>query len=582
MGQSSAEHSAHALRERLLLLTGLSVIVGVAAGFMAYALYHLIGLITNLLFYGRLSDSFISPDRNRLGLLEILVPAFGGLLAGLMIKYGSTRIIGHGIPESMEAVLLSRSKIEPKVGVLKAVSAAVTIGSGQPFGAEGPIIQSGGAFGSFLGQIIPVTGSERRVLLAAGASAGMAAVFGTPISAVLLSIELLLFEFRVRSLIPVGIASAIGGWMHIYLITPKPLFETPAYGFGGIGLLPVFALLGAVCGLVGTILSKGLYRSEDLFRRLPFGQPWLPALGGLAVGAVGLAVPQILGVGYNIITDILSGRLLLDLVLMILIAKSVAWLFSMGSQTSGGTLAPFFMIGAALGFIYGQGVGAVLPGSPVPEVFALAAMGAVFGSAARAPFTSVVFTLEVTHDYNGVLPVIITVVVAELVSEYILKESLMTEKLARRGLHVRHVYEYNPLRQIKVSQIMSSPPMCADADRQVIGVYREWSSPASRYWKFKRLIVTSGGKPLGYISRDQVWQAAAEGDPELTVKKITQPIPVEVRADSYAYEAFVAMVLANAAFAAVTDGDGKVTGYLSQGDLLAAHRRKVLDETAVG
>jgi len=256
---------------RIGLLTFVAGIIGFAAGIIAFILYHLIGFLTNLFFYQKLDFSFASPQYNHLGLLVILVPAFGGLIAGLMIKYGSTRIIGHGIPEAIESVLLGKSKIEPKVGILKALSAAFTIGSGQPFGAEGPIIQTGGSFGSLIGQLISVTGSERRILLSCGAAAGMAATFGTPISAVFLVIELLLFEFRVKSLVPVAIASAIGAWMHIYLISPKPLFSTPIYSFGGLNTLPFYVALGLLSGLTGSALSRGLYKTEDLFRKLPLG-----------------------------------------------------------------------------------------------------------------------------------------------------------------------------------------------------------------------------------------------------------------------------------------------------------------------
>jgi H+/Cl- antiporter ClcA len=291
-GQAPDKYRTVAEREesRIGFLTLIAAGIGFAAGFIADALYRLIGVVTDLFFFGKLdlaaSVATAIPQDNNLGLLVVIVPAVGGLIAGLMIKFGSTKIVGHGIPEAMEAILLNRSKIEPKVGVLKALSAAVTIGSGQPFGAEGPIIQTGGAFGSFVGQKIRMTGAERKILLASGAAAGMAATFGTPIAAILLVIELLLFEFRVKSLVPVGVASAIGAWMHIYLISPQPLFQTPAFDFGGLGTLPFYVFLGLLCGVLGTVLSRGLYKTEDLFGRLRLGQPWLPVVGGLAVATV--------------------------------------------------------------------------------------------------------------------------------------------------------------------------------------------------------------------------------------------------------------------------------------------------------
>jgi H+/Cl- antiporter ClcA len=313
---------------RIGLLTLIAGIIGFAAGIIAFILYHLIGFLTNLFFYQKFDFSFASPQYNHLGPIVILIPALGGLIAGLMIKYGSTRIIGHGIPEAIESVLLGKSKIEPKAGLLKALSAAFTIGSGQPFGAEGPIIQTGGSIGSLVGQVISVTGSERRILLSCGAAAGMAASFGTPISAVFLVIELLLFEFRVKSLVPIAIASAIGAWMHIYLISPKPLFSTPVYNFGGFNTLPFYVTLGLLLGgLLGTTLSRGLYKAEDLFRKLPLRQPWLPMLGGVAVGVIGLLVPQILGVGYDVISSLIDSKATFELAFLILVAKAIACTF---------------------------------------------------------------------------------------------------------------------------------------------------------------------------------------------------------------------------------------------------------------
>jgi chloride channel protein, CIC family len=567
---------------RIGLLTLLSVGIGFAAGFIAFALYHLIGLITNLYYYGNFNFSFASPQFNHLGLLVILLPASGGLIAGVLIKYGSTRIIGHGIPETMESVLLNRSKIEPKVGVLKAVSAAVTIGSGQPFGAEGPIIQTGGAFGSFIGQSVSMTGAERKILLVSGAAAGMAATFGTPIAAILLSIELLLFEFRVKSLVPVAIASAIGAWMHIYLISPQPLFQTPAYDFGGLAALPFYAGLGLVCGVLGSVMSRGLYATEHLFARSKIGQPWLPALGGLAVGVAGLAVPQALGVGYDVITGVLTGQYVVGIVLLILVAKAVAWLLAMGSQTSGGTLAPLFMIGGSMGFLYGSGVVAVSPGlGVVPSVFAVAGMAAVFGTASRAPFTSIIFALEVTKDYQGVIPIIITVVIAELVGEVLMDDSIMTQRLAERGLHVRHIYDYNPLRMISIKTVMSSPALSVESLTPVVELFKVASRNDHPFKTRKRLIVTRDGKPVGAVSREQLFEGAAKADPAMTVFDICNKDIATIPQDEFAYEGLRKMTLHGIHFLAVVDKKGDLVGYLSQGDISRAMRGKIEDETLV-
>lgn len=568
---------------RIGLLTLLAVGIGFAAGFIAFALYHLIGLITNLFYYGQFSFSFASPEFNHLGVLVIVLPVVGGLIAGLMIKYGSAKIVGHGIPETMESVLLNRSKVEPKVGVLKAVSAAVTIGSGQPFGAEGPIIQTGGAFGSFVGQRIRMTGAERKILLASGASAGMAAVFGTPIAAILLAIELLLFEFRVKSLVPVAVGAAIGGWMHIYLISSQPLFLTPSYNFGGIGTLPFYAGLGLVCGVLGSTLSHGLYRTERLFSNLKLGQPWLPAVGGLAVGVIGFAVPQVLGVGYNVISGVLTGQFAVEVVLMILVAKAAAWLLAMGSQTSGGTLAPLFLIGGSVGYLFGSWIVSVAPGLGVsPSVFAIAGMAAVFGTASRAPFTSIVFALEVTKDYQGVLPIIITVVIGELVGEVLMEDSIMTERLARRGFRVKNIYEYNPLRQIRISSVMSAPPVTVDAGQPVVELYKQMTTPGHPFSTRKRLIVVSGAKAVGVISSEQVYAAAAaSASRKLTAGEACSKEFESMSQKECAYDALRRMSLRDVPFLVATDDDGAVVGYLSRGDLVRAMRRKIEDETIV-
>jgi H+/Cl- antiporter ClcA len=568
---------------RIGLLTLIAGLIGFASGFIAYILYHLIGLLTNLFFYQKFDLTFASPQYNQLGVFVVIVPAIGGLIAGLMIKYGSSKIIGHGIPEAMESVLLEKSKIEPKVGILKALSAAFTIGSGQPFGAEGPIIQTGGAFGSFIGQLISVTGSERRILLASGAAAGMAATFGTPISAVFLVIELLLFEFRVKSLVPVAVASAIGAWMHIYLISPKPLFLTPAYSFGGPNTLPFYILLGLISGALGTVLSRGLYKAEDAFRKMPIGQPWLPAIGGLVVGVIGFFVPQVLGVGYDVITALITMKIAIELAVLILFAKAMAWIFAMGSQTSGGTLAPLFTVGSALGLVYGTGVVALFPSLGVlPGVFAIAAMAAVFGTASRAPFASIVFALEVTQDYQGVLPVIVTVVIAELVGEYLMADSIMTEKLTRRGMRVRHIYEYDPLRQIRISKIMS-PLVSVDAKENVMQLFRQMNNPGvgHAFVKRKRLIVLKDGKSVGFVTREQLYEGAATADENLTVQEICSKNILTVSNNEFGYEALRLMALNDALFVVAVDKNSRPVGYVSRSDLMNALRDKIADDTIV-
>jgi H+/Cl- antiporter ClcA len=589
---ANSKKNQEELREsRVGFLVLLSLGVGLVAGGIAFLLYHLIGFLTNLFYFQRLSFSFVAPSGSHLGPLIVVIPVLGGLGAGLMIKYGSSKIIGHGIPETMESVLLNSSVVEPKVGILKALSASFTIGSGQPFGAEGPIIQTGGAFGSFVGQLVDLTGSERRILLASGAAAGMAATFGTPISAVLLVVELLLFEFRVRSLIPVGIASAIGGALHILLITPKPLFVTPPYSLQlysiGIAALPLFAVLGALCGVTGSLLSKALYKSEDIFRRLPLGQPWLPMIGGLCVGVIGLAVPQILGVGYGTITDILNGRIVFELAAIIMLAKACAWILAMGSQTSGGTLAPLFLIGSSLGYLFGVAISGPLSTlGIVPGVFAVAGLAAVFGTASRAPFASFVFALEVTQDFYIVIPVVITVLVAELVGEYLLEDTIMTERLARRKLRIRNLYEYNPLRQFKIFQIMSTPLVSADSKEKVLDIYKKMNQPGHEYWSKKRIVVVCDSKAVGIVDRENLRNSiehleSLDKAQDETIEEVSSKSFLTIRESEIAYEALVLMSLNDLPGLIVVDDSDRAIGYVSKGDLIRAQKNKIFDETVI-
>src|SRR6202163_3569191 len=334
---------------RIVLVSFLAAGIGLIAGLVAYALYNLIGLFTNLFFFHRWSTTFRSVGSHHLGAWVILVPIIGGLIVGVMAKYGSSKIKGHGIPEAMEAVLTNRSRIEPKVAILKPISAAIAIGTGGPFGAEGPIIQTGGAIGSLIGQLVHTTASERKVLLACGAAAGMSATFNTPIAGVILAIELLVFEFRARSFIPLVVASTLATAVHMQLLGAGPMFTVTAMDFGIPRALPFYLVLGVICGLAAVGFSKALYWIEDQFEKLPIDELWWQAIGALGLGIIGYFVPRVLGVGYDTITDILNARLAISLLLVVMIAKAAALVVSLGSGTSGGLLAPMFMSSAAMG-----------------------------------------------------------------------------------------------------------------------------------------------------------------------------------------------------------------------------------------
>ncbi len=440
----------------MVLIALLAVLVGAISAGLAVLLLRLIGLITNLVFYGRVATRLVAPGTgaHTSALLILLAPVAGGLIVGLMARYGSEKIRGHGMPEAIEAILIGESRVQPRVALLKPISAAVSIGTGGPFGAEGPIIMTGGAAGSILAQLLHMSADERKTLLVAGAAAGMAATFSAPLASILLAVELLLFEWRPRSFVPVVSAVATSTIIRGYVLGHGPLF---AVAMGGAHVTGEVELLCVVAGVLGGLLAVGatglVYLAEDGFRRLPVHWMWWPAIGGLIIGAGGLIEPHALGVGYDVIDKLLTGRAGLSLVLGILIVKTAIWSLSLGSGTSGGVLAPVFMIGASLGALEAHVFPAVAPG-----FWALVGLAAVLGGVMRSPLTGVVFPLELTHAWNQVLPLVISATAAYALSTMILKRSVLTEKIARRGLHLTREYSVDPLELMLVSDVMDSGP----------------------------------------------------------------------------------------------------------------------------
>lgn len=435
---------------QMILIALLAIGIGVCSTGIAFILLKLISLCTNLFFYQRWSTSQVSPAGNHLGLLEIFVPILGALIIGLMARYGSERIRGHGIPEAIEAILMNGSKVEPKVGLLKPIASAISIGSGGPFGAEGPIIMTGGAFGSMIAQLFHLTSTERKTLLVAGAAAGMSATFASPIAAVLLAVELLLFEWKPRSLVPVALASGSAAMLRYYVLGTGPLFAVPTHSafIGPIGFLAC-VLVGIFAGGFSSLLTRVVYMCEDAFQSLPIHWMWWPLLGGLVIGLGGLIFPQALGVGYDTIGSLLQGNTAVGIILGVLFVKSIIWSVSLGSGTSGGVLAPLLMMGCALGsaegmFLPNEGAG----------FWALISMAAMLGGAMRTPFTAIIFALELTHDTNALLPLLIAVVVAYGFTVLLMKRSILTEKISRRGYHLSREYAIDPLELLFVKEVM--------------------------------------------------------------------------------------------------------------------------------
>jgi chloride channel protein, CIC family len=569
---------------RMVLVSFLAGGIGLLAGLIAFVLYNLIGLFTNIFFYHRFSTAFVSARHNQLGLWVILIPVIGGIVVGFMAKYGSSKIKGHGIPEAMEAVLINRSRIEPRVAILKPISAAIAIGTGGPFGAEGPIIQTGGAIGSLVGQVLHTTASERKVLLACGAAAGMSATFNTPIAGVILAIELLLFEFKARSFIPLVIASTLATAVHMQLLGAGPMFKVTAMDFGIPHALPFYLLLGLVCGLAAVGFSKLLYWTEDQFEKLPVDELWWPAIGALGLGIIGYFVPRVLGVGYDTIGDILNANLAWKLLIVVMVAKAVALVISLGSGTSGGLLAPMFMSSAALGGIFAMGVDRIFPAANLSAgAFALVAMGAVFGAASRATFSFIIFAFEITRDYNSVLPLMLVSVIADGIAMLLMpRASIMTEKLARRGLHIHQEYEADALRQMMVSETMEKNVPRVPADMKVGELADRIARRDPEVCHHQgMLILDSEGKLAGVITRGDVVRAL-DKDPSggLSVLEAGTRDVVVTYPNELLHDASAKMLRNNVGRLPVVDRNDprRVVGYLGRPGIMAARLRGLEDE----
>lgn len=568
---------------RILILSLLSSVIGLAAGLIAYLLYHLIGFFTNLFFFQRISFQFTSARLNPLGPWEIVIPVIGGIIVGVMAKYGSPKIKGHGIPEAMEAVLVGHSKIEPRVALLKPLSAAIAIGTGGPFGAEGPIIQTGGAVGSLVGQLFNTTAAERKVLLACGAAAGMSATFNTPIAGVILSIELLLFEFKARSFIPLVIASTLATAVHWVLLGRGPMFAVGEIDFAVPRGLPFYLVLGLLCGVAAVGFTKALYFVEEQFEKLPVDDMWWPAIGAVALGVIGYFVPRVLGVGYDTIGDILNNHLAMKMLVLVLVFKTLALVVSLGSGTSGGLLAPMFMSSAALGGVFAALINRVFPAAHVAATgFALVAMGAVFGAAARAPFTFIIFAFEITRNYDSVLPLMLVTVIADAVAMLLSSSSVMTEKLVRRGLHIDQDYESDVLQEVSVSEVMdrtvaSVPPEMTVrelADRVARG------DPAAIAHQ-GHPIVDPAGRMVGIITRSDVLRALDKNAAgRLTVLEAGTKDPIVAYPDELLSTAVARMLRQDIGRLPVVSREdpNRVIGYLGRSQVMAARTRRLQEE----
>jgi CIC family chloride channel protein len=557
--------------ERLLLLTAVAAVIGLAGGGAAWVLLHLIGGITNLALLHRLSWQLPSLAHLHGGINLVGVAVLGGLVVSVLALW-SPEIRGHGIPEAMEAVMTKQSRISPRAAIAKPLSAAIAIGTGGPFGAEGPIIVTGGALGSLVGQLLPVSPSERKILLASGAAAGMAATFGAPLASVVLAIELLLFEFSVRAFVPLVVASTLAGGVHSALFGTGPLFAVPPHHYAGLDKLPAYAVLGLVCGVLAVVITRGLFVVESGYRRLPISLFWHPLLGAVGFAVIGLVIPRVLGVGYDQISAVLTGRLALTTVAILAVAKLAAWWVALASGTSGGTLAPLLLISGCCGTLIGSLANTLFPGAHIsPGGFALVAMGATFGASVRATFTGIVFLFELTRDYQIILPLMLATVLAEIVATFGLPDSLMTEKLSRRGLRVQGDYEVDVLSGTLVRDVMSRSVETVTQSATVGEVRALMETGGHGAYP----IVDGAGRLVGIVARHDLFQAdVADRD---RVSKVAKSDVVTAAPSETLFSALKRILEEDIGHLPVVER-GELVGMCTRTDILRARRPQMQNE----
>jgi H+/Cl- antiporter ClcA/predicted transcriptional regulator len=569
---------------RVVFLCVLSVFIAVVAALVARALLHLIAFVTNVSFHGRFSFALegASPWDHHLGVFVIGIPIIGAVIVGLMARYGSKAIRGHGIPEAMERVLLGHSRIPARLMFLKPLSAAIAIGTGGPFGAEGPIIATGGALGSVVGQLIKTTADERKALLACGAAAGMSATFGSPVSAVLLAVELLLFEFRPRSLIPVALASAVAAGVRTFSEGAAPVFAMPDVVSPSAGALVTYVLLGAFMGIIAVLITRAVYAIEDGFEYLPVHWMWWPAVGAVAVGIIGYFFPWTLGVGYENITGILSASWDLKVIAVLCIAKFVSWAIYLGSGTSGGTLAPLFTIGGAVGALLGAGANHIFPSAHISVgVAALVGMAAVFAGSARAMLASILFAFETTRQPLALLPLLGGCAAAFLVSSLLMRHTIMTEKIARRGVRVPSEYGADFLDTVEVREMMSASVVSLRSGDTVTQAAAWINSGGDGTSHQGFPVLDSAGNLVGVLTRRNL--LGTENRNGQRVGELVSRRPSVVYDDLSLRAAADHMVNHDVGRLPVISRThpGKVVGIITRSDILRAHRRR-LHETPPG
>jgi len=560
---------------RIIVLSLLAAVIGALGALVAQGLVWLIGAVTNIAFYGRWSSLFVSPAANTLGIAVLLVTVAGGVMIGVMARYGSEKIRGHGIPEALEAILVGSSRMDMKVAVLKPLSSALSIGTGGPFGAEGPIIMTGGAFGSLVAQLFRLSPAERKTLLVAGAAAGMSAIFASPAAATLLAVELLLFEWRPRSFIPVAVAASVAAACRVPLLGPGPVFPVTMHGpLNGEGIALAFGV-GIVAGLASAALTSLVYGCEDLFQRLPIHWMWWPAIGGLCVGIGGILDPRILGVGYDTIRQLLSGRMLGAAAIGLLVGKAIVWSVALGSGTSGGVLAPLLIIGGALGAVEARWIPTGDPG-----LWAMISMAAMMGGTMRSPLTAMVFTLELTHDVSALPALLAACIGAHALTVLLLRRSILTEKVARHGHHVAREYSVDPLESLRVAEVMDTGVFAIPEAMTLAELEARLARRDPEVMKHHAYpIIDADGGLAGIITRSDLLRGI-DVNPGMTVLEAGSRGPIVVYPDETVRDAARRMLTGNIGRLPVVrrDNPRQLVGYLGRPGILAARLRRIRDD----
>jgi H+/Cl- antiporter ClcA/CBS domain-containing protein len=557
---------------RVLLLTGMAVIVGAISSLVAWVLLWMIAIITNLAFYHRFSSAAAVPQGHHLGYWVVGVPVVGALIIGLMARFGSEKIRGHGIPEALEAILLGRSRISPKVALLKPISAAISIGTGGPFGAEGPIIMTGGAFGSIFAQQFHLSAAERKTLLVAGAAAGMSAVFATPIAAVLLAVELLLFEWKPRSFIPVAAAAVVASLARVPLLGAGPIFAVTTHAPCSPQQLFFALILGVIAGFGSGLLTLLVYACEDLFQKLPMHWMWWPAIGAVIVGLGGLIEPRVLGVGYDSIHALLRGEMIGLAVAGFMFAKAIVWSISLGSGTSGGVLAPLLIMGGTLGAV----VAGWIPNGD-PGLWATVGMAAMMGGTMRSPLTAMVFTVELTHDFNLLPALLVGSGAALAVTALLMPRSILTEKLARRGHHITREYAIDPFELVRVGDVMDKDVPTILATMKIADLSDRLAAGDTALNRRQGILfVDDQGRLAGIITRGDIVRALRKKDAgRTTVAEAGATQPVVTYPDEPLHSALTKMLQEDIGRLPVVDpADAtRIVGYLGRAAILSARQR---------